>query len=70
MKKQIDIPTVWVVAEESWGSICGIYSTKELALVALQFFSADSLSKHTISEEPLVGEAAPIDDHPELELDV
>ena len=76
MKKQTtdnnnNAPTVWVVTENAWGSICGIYSTKELAHVALQVLDKDALTKHTVTAHPLVGETvmSPID-HPELDLDV
>ena len=64
-------PTVWVVTENAWGSICGIYSTEELAHVALQVLDKDALTKHTVTDYLLVGETAlaPID-HPELDLDV
>lgn len=61
MKNENKTPSVWVVSEESWGSICGIYSTKELAEVALSVCNSESNVRHSISEEPLLGEVLDFD---------
>jgi|9_EtaG_2_1085328.scaffolds.fasta_scaffold01165_7 hypothetical protein len=63
--------TVYAVICPSWGTVVSIYKTAELADVAASVMSSETQTNHTIKAFSVIGEdVSPIDNHPELDLDV
>jgi len=55
----------------AWGTVISLYETRQFADVAASVMSSETDTPHEIKEFKVIGESvAPIDNHPELDLDV
>ena len=62
---------VYAVICPSWGTVVSLYKTGELADAAASVMNDETETTHTIKAFSVIGEdVSPIDNHPELDLDV
>ena len=55
----------------AWGTVISLYETRQFADVAASVMSSETQTNHTIKAFSVIGEdVSPIDNHPELDLDV